>query len=207
MNHHCKFLTVALIGMSCAVSAQASLRMGPRIGAQVNHMSFNTDVIKASNRTGLTAGLVMEYIADGVGLGFDVAAMYARRSGEVPTLGSVIGLPTESERKVAGGDYIEVPVHLKYKMPIPAFAPYVFTGPSFAFLASKESALEAYEQKKFDTAWDAGAGVELLDHLQLDFRYSWGINNMVESKLGWGEGKELIQGRSNHYTITATWFF
>lgn len=202
-----KLTLVVVAALSCAVPSQAELRFGPRIGAQVNHMEFNRDVLKASNRTGLTAGLVMEYLIDDVGFGFDVAAMYAHRSGELPTLSSIVGLPTETGRKYAGGDYIEVPIHLKYKVPVPAVAPYVFTGPSIAFLASEQSALEAYEQKKFDSAWDLGAGIELLDHLQLDFRYSWGISKAVTSKLGWLDGENLIEGRNRHYTITATWLF
>lgn len=197
----------ALAALTLTVSAQAGLRIGPRVGAQVNHMVFNREVLKASNRTGLTAGLVMEYLIDDVGLGFDVAAMYAHRSGELPTLSSITGLPSVSGSKYAGGDYIEIPIHLKYKLPVPAVAPYAFCGPSIAFLASEESALEAYEQKKFDSAWDLGAGIELLDHLQLDFRYSWGISKAITSKLGWFDGENLIEGRNRHYTITATWLF
>lgn len=207
MKANKKLAALMLLALVGSASAEAGLRLGPRIGAQVNHMVFNRDVIEESNRTGLTAGLVLDYKSD-MGFGFDIGAMYSRRSGKIPTLSNIIfDKPTNSETKVAGGDYIEVPVNIKYTLPVPAIAPYIATGPSIAFLASEQAALEAYEQKKFDAAWQVGCGIELLDHLQVGFTYGWGITKALKSKLGWGADNELINGRNNHYTVTATWLF
>ena len=82
-------------------------------------------------------------------------------------------------------DYIELPLALKYKIGLPlvgkVLSPYVFTGPTFAFLASKKGISEAYENKSFDCAWNFGVGLQFF--------------------------AQPIDGKNNYWTITAAWLF
>ena len=59
-------------------------------------------------------------------------------------------------------DYIEIPLNFKYKLGLPVvgkiITPYVFTGPSVAFLTSKKAITEAYKNKSVDVAWNFGLG-------------------------------------------------
>ena len=106
-------------------------------------------------------------------------------------------------------DYIEVPVNFKYKLGLPGIGkiitPYVFTGPSFAFLTSKEAIKDAYNNKKVDIAWNFGLGVQLFSHLQIGASYGLGITKAVEAVTP-VQGVN-INGRNDYWTITAAWLF
>ena len=82
-------------------------------------------------------------------------------------------------------DNIEVPINLKYKFSLPIagnfVAPYLFTGPSFAFLTSKEAIGDAVKNKKFDLSWNFGAGVQILNKVQLGASYGLGLTKAAEA--------------------------
>lgn len=204
----------ALLAVGAAASAQFA--WGPRVGVEVNKLHFNNnignDLKNSDNRAGFTAGLQVEFTVPIVNLGFDASVMYVHRSkidAPLQDQGQTQVDAAGSTKKI-GGDYIEVPVNFKYKLGLPVigkvFTPYVFTGPSFAFLTSKQAISEAIQNKKVDIAWNFGLGIQLIQHLQIGASYGLGLTKTVEKVSGW-QGTEPIDGKNNYWTVTAAWLF
>ena len=197
------FSAVAIIAMSISAAAQFSI--GPRVGINVNSMHFDSDLFKSENRAGFTGGLQAEFMIPMVGFGFDASVMYVHRvnNATIDTNG------TATAPQIKDKDYIEIPVNLKYKIGLPVIGkiitPYVFTGPSFAFLTSRKALNEAWKNKSTSVAWNFGFGVQLLGHLQVGASYGIGMTKAFE-KIGAVEGVD-IQGKNRYWTVTAAYLF
>ena len=202
------FIAIALI-MAFGVSANAQIKFGAKAGIVVNDLKFDKDVVASDNRVGFTGGLMMEVNIPIVGLGVDASVMYVRRSSE-------IGYMAENDKgeeifntNKINNDYIEVPINLKYKFSLPIagnfVAPYLFTGPSFAFLTSKEAIGDAVKNKKFDLSWNFGAGVQILNKVQLGASYGLGLTKAAEAVSDIkGAGVDV---KNRCWTITAAYLF
>ena len=122
---------IALVVMACLTigNAQGQLRFGLRGGMVINELKFNKKVFESENKVGWTAGLQLELDMP-LGFGIDASAMYSHRN-------DAFG----NDDHVYHRDYIEVPVHLKYKFGLigvdRVLVPYVYTGPNFAFLVDE----------------------------------------------------------------------
>ena len=140
-------LALVMVVMTASV-ASAQFRIGPRLGVEVNSLKFNEDVFNSDNRAGFTGGLMAEFNIPVVNLAFDASVMYVRRVKD-------INFKNEDGVK-SNSDYIEIPINFKWKIGLPVVGkivtPYVFTGPSFAFLTSKRAISEAFSNKKTDIA-------------------------------------------------------
>ncbi len=211
-----KTLLLSIIAMvTVAVPATAQFRFGPRIGTEVNRMSLNTDVFNNENRAGFTGGLQMEFTVPVVGVGFDVSLMYVHRiNNNVYTGNTGSSSAADDEALINSSayrnrDYIEIPVNFKYKIGLPLVGkivtPYLFTGPSFAFLTSKKAITNAYKNKSVDVAWNFGVGLQLFSHLQVGASYGLGMTNSFKKISGIG-GTD-IEGKNKYWTITAAWMF
>ena len=203
-----KGLLTLVLAATVSLSAAAGdiFRFGPRIG---------TDVFNADNRAGFTGGLMMEVNVPLINLGFDLSVMYVHRV-NANSLKSGISDTNPDQLEMLGNDnyrkrdYIEIPLNVKYKFGLPVVgkivSPYIFTGPSFAFLASKKAINAAYENKSFDVSWNVGAGVQLFNHLQVGASYGFGITKTVSKISNLSQGA-TIDGKNNYWTITAAWLF
>ena len=190
------FLVAAVMIVASVLPATAQFKWGPKIGMTVNSLHFNESVYNSENRTGFTGGLMIEGTVPLVGIGFDLSAMYVRRTVEVS------GEKTTDKR-----DYFEIPLNLKYKLPIPLVKPFVTTGPSFGFLTSRRAVSNAFSNKSFDIAWNFGLGLELLSHLQVAASYGLGLNNSVKYKLNSNAQEVIPMGKNRVWTITAAYLF
>lgn len=195
-------IAMALI-LAFGVSANAQIKFGVKAGVVVNDLKFDKDVVATDNRTGFTGGLMMEVNLPIINLGVDASVMYVRRSADV-SYNIANGNETLTTDKI-NNDYIEVPVNLKYKFGLPGVgkivAPYIFTGPSFAFLTSKKAINDAWENKKFDLSWNFGAGVQILNKIQVGASYGLGLTKASESVTG------NIDAKNRYWTITAAYLF
>lgn len=191
------FLALVAI-VAVGFSANAQFKFGPRVGINVNSLHFNEDIIKSSNRTGFNAGLEAEFTVPVIGIGFDASLMYVRRNQDM-------GDNTKH------CDYFEIPINVKWKMNIPLVAkvvkPYLFTGPSFAFLTSKRAINEAYKNKSVDTSWNVGLGLEFFSHLQVSAYYGFGLNKSIIPIHIPGVDATPIDGKTHCWTVTAAWLF
>lgn len=206
-------LTIALVAVA-AMPAAAQFRIGPRIGVDVNSMRLNKSVFDNDNRAGFTGGIEAEYTIPVINLALDLSVMYVHRVSN-STVDSNGNTTADNQQLVVSSrfknrDYIELPLALKYKIGLPlvgkVFSPYVFTGPTFAFLASKKGITDAYENKSFDCAWNFGLGLQFFTHLQVSASYGLGMTKTVKY-IAKDINAQPIDGKNNYWTITAAWLF
>lgn len=197
-------LAVALI-LAVASTASAQFRFGVRAGIQTNALHFNESTFDSDNRAGFTGGVMAEFTAPIIGVGVDLGVMYTRRTAEFDKENT----PENTIKR----DYIEIPLNLKWRISIPVvnniIRPYIFTGPSFAFLTSKKAVEAAFKNRSCDVAWNVGAGVELFKHLQVGAGYGFGLTKAFEATgvVGNGDYSGIIDSRTRCWTITAAYLF
>lgn len=203
-----KHILLAIVAIvAVAGTANAQFKFGPRVGFNVNSMHFNEKIFDSDNRTGFNAGLQAEFTVPVIGIGLDASLMYVRRTME-------IGMSQDGGPKVSNTrhcDYFEIPINLKWKMGIPVIGkimkPYIFTGPSFAFLTSKRAINNAFKYKSVDTSWNVGLGLEFFSHLQIAAYYGFGLNKAIETVKVSGIDSQSIDGKTHCWTVTAAWLF
>lgn len=210
MKNFRRFLFAAVAMIAVSISAAAQFSIGPRVGINVNSMRFDSDLFNSENRAGFTGGLQAEFMIPMLGLGFDASVMYVHRVNDAKFDASSATLSKTNETtEFKDKDYIEIPVNLKYKIGLPAvgkiITPYVFTGPSFAFLTSKKAINEAWKNKAVSVAWNFGFGIQLFSHLQVGASYGVGMTEAFE-KIGNVQGVD-IQGKNSYWTVTAAYLF
>lgn len=190
-----------LIISICALPASAQFRIGPRVGININELHFNDRAFDSENRAGINAGLMAEFTVPVIGIGADISAMYVRR-----------GAKWIEDNKIerSGRDYIEVPVNLKWRINIPVVnkivRPFLTTGPSFAFLTSSRAVGEAFRNKKVDTSWNFGLGIEFVQRLQISASYGIGMSKAMKAT-GIVPEAVGIEGRNKYWTVTAAYLF
>ncbi len=86
------------------------------------------------------------------------------------------------------GDYIEIPLLLKLRIPTPGIQPFVFAGPSVGFklrekltINGEDISLEEKILKNNDYGAIFGAGLNLGKHFMLDVRYSMGLQKVIDT--------------------------
>lgn len=198
-----RIVAVVIACVAIAVPASAQFAFGVKAGINVEDMSFDKNFLEDAydNHTGWTVGVMADFTLPVLGLGVDASLMYANRKSAL------------ADKNLS---FIDIPINLKWKINIPVVAkivkPYIFTGPSFAFLANKDAIVDAWEHQTVDVDWNLGIGVELFSHLQIGASYGWGLTNtfkLADKYAGTeiGAGLSEIEGKSNCWTITAAYLF
>lgn len=197
---------------ACASFANAELRFGIKAGLNVNnlHLKDPNKIFDKDNGCGYTVGVMTEFQVPIIGLCFDLSAMYTRMNTDL----IYDGMPNYPAELYDGGvmnvgkNFIEIPLNIKYKISLPAVgsivAPYIFTGPSFAFKLDKNS-LKYIKSKTCQVAWNVGLGVQLIKHIQISASYGFGINNVAH--LTGLLNTESLKVKNNYWTITAAYLF
>lgn len=203
-------LCCALFAISPAAQA-GGFKVGPKVGLNINKMSISKDALNSDNRCGFSAGVDAQFTVPLIGVGADVSVMYTRRNfqTETPAFDAATGAHLDPIVSKSHFDYISVPVHVMYKLDLPAInkiaAPYVITGPDFAFRVSKKL-LNDIQSKNTSVSWDFGIGVELISHLQIGATYSLGMNKAMKYiPQDYVNPTEI--GNTNGWNITAAWMF
>ncbi len=197
MKFFTKLLTAVVIIMATAMPAHAQFKWGIKAGAAVNSLKLNKDVLNSDNRAGFTGGLMADFTVPVIGLGFDASVLYAARSVD---LSNDNGTKTTKTRS-----YIDIPINLKYKIGLPlvgkVVTPFLTTGPDFSFLLSSKNIDNALHSREFDFAWNIGAGIEVLSHVQVAASYGFGITKSASGD------DSIYSGKNRCWTITAAYLF
>lgn len=178
-----KFFGVFLVAICClamATPAQAQLlKWGLKGGLSMSKLDFKNGPT-SDNTTGFFIGPMAEFTVPVIGLGIDGALMYSQRG--------------EDEWKQQG---IEIPVNLKYTIGLGSMlGVYVAAGPDF-FFNFKDTKWEGFDTKATQVGLNIGAGVKLIQHLQIGVNYqiplgdsfSWkGVGEALGDEIG-GNGK------------------
>ena len=149
------------IGM--AMPAQAQLHFGVKGGLNLSKASFS-DVktnFKKDNFTGFFIGSMAEFNIPVVGLGVDASLLFAQRG---------IKISDGGEEATVKQNGLDIPVNLKYNIGLGSLLGlYVAAGPDFYFDFEKTSKVD---KKKAEVGINVGAGVKLLNHLQVGANYN-----------------------------------
>lgn len=201
-------VAIALV-VASVVPASAQISFGPKVGVAIDRLSLNKEAfLDSDNRAGFTGGLMVEAMLPIANLGFDASVMYVHRTSKVKDLNDAP--KGDPNTNTTGGDYIEIPLNLKWKIGLPVvgkiITPYVFTGPSFAFLTSKKAINDALHNKTFDAAWNFGVGLQLFSKLQVGASYGLGMTKAFKA-VGTINNASNIDGKNKYWTVTAAWLF
>ena len=200
-----RFWALAL-ALAVIMPAMAQFRFGVRAGLNVNSLHFNKEIFDENNRAGFTGGVMAEFTVPIIGVGAALGVMYVRRNSQF--MQTLADKTTEVQN--LNSDYIEIPLNIKYKIGIPAISsilkPYIFTGPSFAFLTSKKHIENFVHDKTCDIAWNFGLGLEFFNHLQVGASYGLGMTKAFQAVNLAGDAAG-IEGKNRYWTVTAAWLF
>ena len=170
---HILLLLMAVLFSS--LSAAAQLRYGFRLGGSIAKASLSdAPGMSMQNGSGFSGGLLLEYQMESCGFAPDIAVLYTRYSSKL--------IDEVSGPAKIGRNFIEVPLHLKYKFYLSStnnlVAPMVYTGPSLLFRLGKANP-EQMQTKSMQPGWDLGIGIDIFNFIQLSAGYRFGLGNAV----------------------------
>lgn len=159
------------IGM--AIPAQAQINFGVKGGLNLSKASLS-DVpgnFKKDNFTGFFIGPMAEFNIPIVGLGVDASLLFAQRGIKVSEVGDEITIKQNG---------IDIPVNLKYNIGLGSLVGiYLAAGPDFYFDFEKKTGID---KKKAEVGINVGAGVKLLNHLQVGANYNIPLGDTADIK-------------------------
>ena len=159
------------IGM--AMPAQAQIHFGVKGGLNLSKASFSNvgENFKKDNFTGFFIGPMAEFNIPIVGLGVDASLLFAQRG---------IKVSEGNDEYTIKQNGIDIPVNLKYTIGLGSLAGiYLAAGPDFYFDFEKNKQVwdaDDYrirtDKKRTEVGINLGAGVKLVNHLQIGFNYN-----------------------------------
>lgn len=170
-----------LLGLTSVASAQ--LRYGIRIGGEFASAQLkNAPGYSLDNRSGFSGGLVLEYQMQKCGFAPDIAVLYTRYNTRLK--------PDSKSPSSFGRNFIEVPLHLKYKFWLKStknlMGPMIYTGPSVMFRLDHGDS-QPLTTHKVQGAWDVGIGFDIVNFIQITGGYYFGLGNAANSMSGFPE--------------------
>lgn len=198
-----KCLVVACLVFVGAAQANAQLRFGLKGGFDVSSNRLNKDILNANNRLGFQVGGTMELMAPLIGLGGELSVLYGHQQYDVKGLKS-----GNEDVNLTDYNYLRVPLNLKKKFSVLGlFGVFIQAGPYAEFK------LSGGDVKRLDTQWksksygmglNAGAGVELLNHLEVGMYYRKSLTD------NYGDGADwinVVKKRPDNWSVNLTYFF
>lgn len=175
------FLVAAML---FAANANAQIKFGLKGGLNVTSMSFSEEVFDASNKTGFFVGPMVKVTVPIVGLSFDAAALYDQKEADVKYTG------TEGElgKVNVNQQSINIPVNVRYGFGLSSLANiFLFAGPQWGINVGdknfKWNESSSYSLKKSNFSVNVGAGVTLLNHLQVSANYNIACGKSADASL------------------------
>ena len=203
---------VALLAATMTVQAQG-LKFGIKGGLNLTKMTFSKDVYSSDNQAGFYVDPTLK-LSLPLGFGVDVAALYDQRSTKVDII-DVKNAPANDEgiKTVSSLDTydikqksIQIPINVRYNIGLGSEAGiYLAVGPQFGFPVGDKvynTKLGDYTLKSSNLSFNFGAGVYLLDHLEVGFSY-----NLAAGKSGEFTGYSDIDTHNNAWQIGAAIYF
>ena len=154
------------IGM--AMPAQAQIHFGVKGGLNLSKASFSnvSENLKKDNFTGYFIGPMAEFNIPIVGLGVDASLLFAQRG---------IKVSEGNDEYTVKQNGLDIPVNLKYNIGLGGLLGlYIAAGPDFYFDFAGNKTIEGVktDKKKAEVGINVGAGVKLLNHLQVGANYN-----------------------------------
>ena len=159
---------IAVCCMFMAMPAQAQLlKWGVKGGVNMTKIDWDGGYKgNKDNSTGFFIGPMAEFNIPIVGLGVDAALLFAQRG---------IKVSEGNEDLTIKQNGIDIPVNLKYTIGLGSLAGiYLAAGPDFYFDFAGNKTVEGMrtDKKKAEVGINVGAGLKLLNHLQVGANYN-----------------------------------
>ena len=197
-----------LLTFAPEANAAGPVRFGLRAGATISSMKFNESAFSSSNRMGYSFGPTVMFNLPIVGIGLDASLLFTRRTASVTYTDPED--PTDYSKENIGRSYIEIPVNMRWNIGLPLvgkfITPFLLTGPDFSFLVSQKNVKNAWNNRKFDFAWNFGFGVRLINRLDLQAAYALGINNSDSGDASL-YGPVSVSSKNRGWNVGLTWLF
>ena len=180
-----KIFTFAAVAMALMVVMPASaqkLKFGLKGGLNVTNMSFNEDVVDASNRAGFFIGPTVKLTLPIVGLSFDAAALYDQKEAK-------INGDEHEDGKTLTQKSFQIPVNVRYGFNI---------GDDYKDIN--------WKWKDSNFSWNVGLGATVLSHLQVTANYNIACGTTGEATVLDG-AKSLVKGKNNAWQIGVAYYF
>ena len=171
---------VAIVGLAALPqTAAASVQFGIKVGANMakpTGADVQNPLETIQSRVGVTGGIFLAFNLGKV-VTIQWEALYTMKGATFVAL-------DDSYTDKLYGDYIEIPLLLKIKIPLPVIQPFVFAGPSVGFKLSEKAELDGVPLdmvilKNNDYGAIFGAGLNLGRNFMLDVRYSLGLQKVI----------------------------
>ncbi|MDE6009711.1 MAG: PorT family protein [Muribaculaceae bacterium] len=187
-----------LITLLLSLSAEAQLRYGFRLGGSFAKATLkDAPGMSLKNRSGFSGGMLLEWQMEKNGFAPDIAILYTRYNTQLRN--------GDGETRSFGRNFIEVPLHLKYKFYLSKtnnlVAPMLYTGPSLMFRLDHKDAVPL-STKIVQPDWDLGVGIDIINFIQLTAGYRFGLGNAVRES--YPEGMNL---HTNGWNVAANIIF
>ncbi len=196
------FFTLAVMAIMAVVPASAqSVKFGVKGGINNTKLSLDIDELKAKSKMGWFIGPTLK-IDLPILIGFDIAALYDQKK---------VGIDDESFTQKS----IEIPINAKLNIDLAAGTGVFFAlGPQFGFNVGKDEFnwkdkhdyQNTFQMKKSNFSINFGAGVKLIDHLEVGFTY-----NIALGKTGDLENLTAKQikddPKSKSWNLSAAYYF
>ena len=175
------FLVAAML---FTANANAQIKFGLKGGLNVTSMSFSEEVFDASNKTGFFVGPMVKVTVPIVGLSFDAAALYDQKEADVKYTGTEGELGKVNVKQQS----INIPVNVRYGFGLSSLANiFLFAGPQWGINVGdknfKWNESSSYSLKKSNFSVNVGAGVTLLNHLQVSANYNIACGKSADASL------------------------
>ena len=168
------------ICIAMAMPAQAQIHFGVKGGLNLSKASFSNvgENFKKDNFTGFFIGPMAEFNIPIVGLGVDASLLFAQRGIKVSEGNDDITVKQNG---------IDIPVNLKYTIGLGSLAGiYLAAGPDFYFDFAGNKTIEGMrtDKKKAEVGINVGAGLKLLNHLQVGANYNIPLGDTADIDTG-----------------------
>lgn len=199
-----KIFTIVLVafGLMVATNASAQLSFGLKGGLNVTQMSFDSDVLDQSNKTGFFIGPTVKVTLPIVGLGVDLSALYDQRDAK---------LEADDESETVSQRNINIPLNLRYGFGLGDLGSlYLAAGPQFGFNIGQKSYGDVFKFKDSDLSLNLGAGIALLNHFEIGFTYNMALGKTAEitEEVAETAGKLVTNKvKNNSWQISAAYYF
>lgn len=203
------FFYIVLCLMLGNISAQAQLKFGIKGGYTISPMESSEELLNFSNRTGYFIGSSASLELPLPGLGIDASALYMQTSTDIKV--KKLSLVNDITFK-----QIVVPLNLRYGIGLGSTASaFVFAGPQVAFaIGNKTKDLQekiaSWTMNSSEFSINIGAGVRLMQHLQLSVGYNIPCGNTGDITKGKVLDKLTHHNHSiknNSWQVAAAFYF
>jgi len=203
-------ISLVVIAFTAVLPASAQgLQFGFKAGMNNTSMKFDTSVFDASNRFGWFIGPTVKFGLPVTGLGIDIAALYDQRE-------------TKLNGETIKQKSILIPVNARLSLGLGSSAGvYVAAGPQIGFNVGSEyfnwrqsdTYEDTFQLKKSSFSFNLGAGIYLMEHLELGFTYNIALGKTGDATLR--NTYDAVTSKStytddtnaNAWTLSASYYF